>query len=87
SVLETDGDVDGAVACYRRALTLMPTRTWVLNRLAALDQTWGRNDRAITGLRRSLAVDPDQPGSRADLAYYHLFRPGVGLAQIRDLHA
>jgi Tfp pilus assembly protein PilF len=58
-LLEADGDLDGAIAAYERALRLNPRYAKAQNNLGATLQKQGRVDEALHAFERALALDAE----------------------------
>jgi Flp pilus assembly protein TadD len=82
--MDIEGDVDGAVTAFRRAIEIRPDHMWAyLNLAAAL---WRKQDHAgaVTVAREALRVDPNWPEVRNRLAGMLIDKPGRGADDIRE---
>jgi tetratricopeptide (TPR) repeat protein len=71
--LELDGDLDGALEAYERALALDPDSPELLRKVAELSARRNRLDSAVRYGERALALDPEDIGTRHFLGTLYRF--------------
>jgi superkiller protein 3 len=64
----TDGNMDGAIAEYRRAIGFDRDFNWAHNNLGLILQAQGKNDEAIAEFRSAIKVYPEMEEMRDNLA-------------------
>jgi predicted O-linked N-acetylglucosamine transferase (SPINDLY family) len=81
------GELDQAVACFRRALEIEPDHFDALRNLGSALRRQGRIDEAIACHQRASQVSPNNASAHSvTLALLH-YRTGVGLATLAAAHA
>jgi tetratricopeptide (TPR) repeat protein len=75
--LDDEGETDGAVAAFRRALELDPASAEIYAELAALFARQGRAEEAIASAEASLKVDPDHIEANRLLGLIYADRAGA----------
>jgi len=82
---QDEGRDDLAVACYERAVDLLPGHAQAWNNLGASRHQLGLEEPAAAAYRRALAIDPSLRQATVNLA--HLFRERGDLANAEPLFA
>ncbi len=87
SVLQTRGDIDGAIAEYRTALAVSPKDATAHNALGTALQDAGQVEGAITEFQAALHQQPDHADAHYNLARLFLAanRPAEGIAHLREV--
>ena len=75
NALQDQGNLDEAVACYRRALELKPDYAEAHSNLGIALQDQGRLDEAIACYRRAMELKPDLPRGAQQPALHAQFLP------------
>ena len=87
AVLNSLGDLGGAIVAYRRAIDGDPTNPWPLNNLGVLYRNAGQTEEAIESFRRALAVNPDFREAQLNLRLiYSAIVPQWHFAMMNDRH-
>ena len=77
------GRLTEAGECFERAIALKPDFAGALNNLGGALQSQGRLEEATASFERAVALNPSYEEAHRNLVYTQLYRPGVGLAEIR----
>lgn len=67
-----ESDLDGALGDLERATAIAPGSTTIWNALGLVHSARGAEREAEAALKRSIALDPQDPASRANLALFYL---------------
>jgi len=87
AVLNSLGDLGGAIVAYRRAIDGDPANPWPLNNLGVLFRNAGQTEEAIESFRRALAVNPDFREAQINLRLiYSAIVPQWHFAMMNDRH-
>jgi predicted nicotinamide N-methyase len=87
AVLNSLGDLGGAIVAYRRAIDGDPANPWPLNNLGVLYRNAGQTEEAIESFRRALAVNPDFREAQINLRLiYSAIVPQWHFAMMNDRH-
>ena len=81
------GNLDEAVACYRRALELKPDYVEAHNNLGTALKDQGKLDEAVACHRRALELKQDNVIAHSNLLITLQYRTGVTLAALAEAHA
>jgi hypothetical protein len=87
AVLNSLGDLGGAIAAYRRAIERDSANPWPLNNLGVLYRNAGQTEDAMEAFRRALAIKPDFAEARINLRLvYSAIVPQWHFAMMNDRH-
>ena len=81
------GNLDDAIACYRRALELKPEYAEAYNNLGNAFKDHGSLNEAIDCYRRALELKADYSAAHSNLLYTFHYCPAVTLAALAEAHA
>ena len=85
--MKDQGNLDEAVACYRRALELKPDFAEAHNNLGNALKDQGKLDEAVACYRRALELKPDYAAAHSNLLFALQYCAGVTPAALAEAHA